>query len=212
MDNTMLGKIVRMIVTIPAEWLGTLADLCEKLLGQEEGDMWLAALKKFLRKENPWTLTILRRLTLTIGSVTKGDLLQRLSATGNAVTEWAGDIMSKPAFTTNHQPIQIELGWSSVKNLGFTEPPTTTELFARIREVGSLCPAEVGPHLRLTDADQPNGTAYWIMMETISDSHGYPNVFSVGRLDDGGRWLGAYCARPGRRWALGSVVVFVPRK
>jgi len=51
--DDMLGKLLKGIVGLPAEMIGTLYDLIEKL-GGEDGDGWWAALKRFLRKENPW--------------------------------------------------------------------------------------------------------------------------------------------------------------
>ena len=80
MDD-MLGKLVKFVVTVPAEWLGTLCDLLEKLLSAN-GAEWYENLKKFLRKEATWvqqlaevcdakvaqavrkTLTVLPNLTL----------------------------------------------------------------------------------------------------------------------------------------------------
>lgn len=50
MNNEMLGKIMRVLVTVKAEWLGALADLMEKLTSPE-GDIWFKKLKLFLRKE-----------------------------------------------------------------------------------------------------------------------------------------------------------------
>ena len=50
----MLGTLVRRIVTLPLEMLGTISDLIEKL-SSEAGQQWLAELKRFLRKENCWT-------------------------------------------------------------------------------------------------------------------------------------------------------------
>jgi hypothetical protein len=50
----MLGTLVRRIVNLPLEMLGTICDLIEKL-SSEAGQQWLAELKKFLRKENCWT-------------------------------------------------------------------------------------------------------------------------------------------------------------
>ena len=46
----MLGKVVRVLVTVKAERLGTLADLMEKLTSPD-GDSWFKNLKLFLRKE-----------------------------------------------------------------------------------------------------------------------------------------------------------------
>ena len=53
MSNDMLGTLVRGIVGLPVQMIGTLYDLVKKL-GGEEGWVWLCALKWFLRKENPW--------------------------------------------------------------------------------------------------------------------------------------------------------------
>ncbi|MCR4274739.1 MAG: hypothetical protein NUW02_01685 [Candidatus Campbellbacteria bacterium] len=54
MRESMLGRIVVMIVTVPAEWLGMLVDLLEKLLGKA-GAEWFTALGRFLRKEEVWS-------------------------------------------------------------------------------------------------------------------------------------------------------------
>ena len=48
--NEMLGKVVRVLVTVRAEWLGALADLIEKLTSLE-GESWFKNIKLFLRKE-----------------------------------------------------------------------------------------------------------------------------------------------------------------
>ncbi|MBI2633735.1 MAG: hypothetical protein HYW80_00285 [Parcubacteria group bacterium] len=150
-------------------------------------------------------------MTLRIGGVSNDELLHRLEE-GFCVTGWAKDIMLKPAFTTLRESIEIELGWIKVVDLDFAEAPTTPELFARIGEVAKFCPAEVGPHVRVVDKNQPRGTWYWLAMEPIADSNGGPSVFELARYDDGRRWLGALYARPSDRWGLGEVVVLVLRK
>lgn len=68
MYENMLGRIVTQIVTVPAEWLGTLVDLLEKLLGKEAGQDWFTALGKFLRKEDAWSgkKSILRSLATIV--------------------------------------------------------------------------------------------------------------------------------------------------
>jgi hypothetical protein len=52
--NEMLGKIVKLIVTVPSEMWGTLVDLLEKLTGLN-AEIWKGEIKKFLRKEKCWT-------------------------------------------------------------------------------------------------------------------------------------------------------------
>ena len=53
MAKDMLGTATRKLVTLPHHVLVIVCDLLEKLADQE----WVAALKQFLRKENPWVAT-----------------------------------------------------------------------------------------------------------------------------------------------------------
>lgn len=49
-DKDVLGQILRQLVTLPVEMLGVVLDLLRKLSDPE----WWEAVKRFLRKENPW--------------------------------------------------------------------------------------------------------------------------------------------------------------
>ena len=147
--------------------------------------------------------------TITIGGVSKNELLQQLAEKKFYISDWAKDIMSKPEFTTLPEKKTINLARIKVRDLGFSTQPTTVELWARIKQVGSLCPAEVGPHLRLELADQVKGDYFWLAMNTITVSDGYPRVFEVGHGGRGGRWLDGGYAFPGFRWILVGELVFV---
>ena len=48
-----LGNAVKKLVELPANMIGAIYDLLEKL-GGKDGDMWLTALCRFLRKESVW--------------------------------------------------------------------------------------------------------------------------------------------------------------
>ncbi len=54
MDDSMLGRFVRGVVTVPSEMLGTLCDLIEKIISDRA---WYEELKRFLRKESTWVKT-----------------------------------------------------------------------------------------------------------------------------------------------------------
>ncbi|MEK7501035.1 MAG: hypothetical protein AAB642_02835, partial [Patescibacteria group bacterium] len=149
--------------------------------------------------------------TPTIGGVPRDELLKLLQNEGHDVSDWARDIMSQPAFTTSSEASEITLIRIKVKNLGFTYYPTTIQLFARIKEVGDLCPAEVGPYLCALN-DQPKGDWFWIAMEPITGPDGDPRVFSVRRRDDGKLWLSAVYTSPGSQWGLECEIVFRLRK
>ncbi len=152
-------------------------------------------------------------LEIEVGGKSQKQMLGEMKSNDLFVSDWAKDIMSKDAFTTLPEQTSVHLARVKVSDLGFTEQPTTTELWARIRELGhELCPAEVGPHLRLQFADQEKGDYFWVAMEQISDSVGYPYVFYIRRNDDGERWLYTTWVRPDYRWHLDRELVFVLRK
>lgn len=148
--------------------------------------------------------------TLQIGGKTKDQLIAEIEAAGMKIYDYARSMLAKEAFTTSPSPIEIRLVRVTVAELGFKKGATTKNVWKRAQDLGlTLCPAEVGPHLRLADAEQVNGEWYWIGMETIADAGGYPCVFKVEH-DDGGRWLLGDVARPGDHWDAGDRLVFVP--
>lgn len=150
--------------------------------------------------------------TITIGGMSEAELLKALAKDGHEVSSWARDMISKPGFTVAKERESINLARAKVGEFGFTEMPNTRELWKRIREIGGLCPAEVGPRLRLQYQDQPKGEVLWVAMEQITDSDGYPSVFYVERCVGGERWLFGFYALPDIHWLLGHEIVFPLRK
>jgi len=71
--------------------------------------------------------------TLLIGGVSKKELQKRLADGGDNVSDWAKDIMGKPAFVTSAEAHEASFVRVKVGDLGFTKEPTTTELFDRDR-------------------------------------------------------------------------------
>ncbi|MEA1929498.1 MAG: hypothetical protein U9M92_01220 [Patescibacteria group bacterium] len=141
---------------------------------------------------------------------TADEFIAELEQAGMIVSDYAKGMMRKAGFQTVEEPTVLKLARSTVGDLGFTEMPTTDELFARIVEVsGKLLPPEAGPQLRKDCDDQPNGDIFWVAMEQIAGLLGSPSVlFGVKRDDDGKRYLGGDYANPDSRWDLGYEVVF----
>ncbi len=175
MSDNMLGKLMKLIVTVPAEWLGTLVDLVEKLCG-DEGRKWLNALKLFLRKENPWDIRnwqVWKTILLGTGPKTADDFRKALKKGRHEIGNWGNDILGKPAFKVSETKIEVDLVRATVGELGFKNGATNAEIFERAKELGlELCPNEVGPQLRLQYEDQPTGEWLLIAMEPILDSGG----------------------------------------
>jgi len=115
------------------------------------------------------------------------------------------------------KPEQLNLVKLKVGDLGFTKNPTTDELYAKAEEFGlELCPAEVGPQLRLKYAEvfnreQPMGEYLRIAMKSVAGSYDYPFIFGVSRFG-GGLWLVDGWTDPGIKWSLGREFVFRLRK
>lgn len=147
-------------------------------------------------------------LTCEVGGKSKDELITELETNGMFVSDWANDIMRKPAWIPGEREM-VEFGRATVKELGFTKNPTWQELLDRIEKLGhGKCEPQDGPSIRLALKDQSVNDWFWCAMELITDSDGCSCVFYVKRFDDGGRWLKTYWFNPAYRLNLGRVVVF----
>src|SRR5688572_13622542 len=78
--NETLGRVIRLLVTVPSEWLGLVCDVIEKL-ASDRGSEWYEELKKFAHREPCWvsvtkaverTKVYLRRLSVGAMDITDG--------------------------------------------------------------------------------------------------------------------------------------------
>lgn len=103
---------------------------------------------------------------------------------------------------------KIDLVKISLEELGFDGVAFFDQILQRAKEKGlKICPAEVGPSLRLEYQDQPDGESLHIGMESMIDFEGTNNHFLVERS---GRCL-VLCsgARIRRHWLPKDIWVFV---
>ncbi|MFH1088418.1 MAG: hypothetical protein V1719_01085, partial [Patescibacteria group bacterium] len=151
--------------------------------------------------------------TIELGTQPNADGYRKaLKQNGFRISDWANDIMDKPAFTVANQPETIDLVFVTVAELGFPDGATRKDIYEKALSLGlSLCPPEVGSALRLAYPDQPNGEWIFIGMEPITDSDGDLNVFCVARADSD-QWLLTDCADPDSVWRSSFRWVFCRRK
>ena len=124
------------------------------------------------------------------------------------LSDWASDILGKPAFKTADEETEVDLVKVTVVELGFKKGAWRNQIYERARDLGlELCPPEVGPQLRLQYQDQPKGEWILVAMEPIVDSDGDPKLFGVGRYGSG-LWLGSYWGFPVSFWFAGHPWVF----
>lgn len=126
-----------------------------------------------------------------IGGRDKEALKRELQKAGIKTSSYTNDMIASKNFTTSENPEKVKLVRLKVRDLGFKDGATTEEIYKRADELGlELCPAEVGPNLRLKYTNQPMSEWLFIAMEQISDRSGSPHVFNLGR-GEGGLWLNA---------------------
>jgi hypothetical protein len=127
-----------------------------------------------------------RTLKLGTGLKTAGDFSNISEQSGCSIVTRGRNILSNPAFKVSETEAEVELVIVSVADLGFKERATCKDIYNRAKELGlDLCPAEVGPQLRLQYKDQPKGEMILIGMEPIADAYGKPRVFGVMRRNCG---------------------------
>jgi hypothetical protein len=156
---------------------------------------------------NP-SIEIWKTIKLGTGLKTAHDARNEIKRSGCSMLDFGSEILGKPAFTTSDEEIEVDLVIKSVAEIGFANGATRKQIYERAIGLGlQLCPAEVGPQLRLQYLDQPKGECLHIAMDSIvvsgrdmsvlyvdrpgSDSFG---VFYVHHPVD--RWLSVHFSNP----------------
>jgi len=123
------------------------------------------------------------------------------------LSDYGKDLLYKTEFSASKESYQLVR--FTVGELGFPNGATTDEVYAKAKTLGlDLCPAEVGPQLRLSYS---GGEWMFIAMKQILVRGGRPHVFYLYSGDDGLRLYGDY-AEPAYRWGAGGSFVFCLRK
>jgi hypothetical protein len=126
--------------------------------------------------------------TITIGG-SKGvnairDALDRPCHT--TIADDADEILGRPAFPFIKTPVELDLVVLSVSELGFGDEASLHDIYARAFALGfELCPAEVGPALRLNYLDQPPGDFLHIAMKPVARYNGALIDFTVAKAYGG---------------------------
>jgi hypothetical protein len=96
----------------------------------------------------------------------------------------AGEILGRPAFPYAHARIEHDLAVLSVAELaGDTKSVSLSDLYSRARSLGlELCPAEVGPQLRLDYRHQPQGETLNIAMPAVATYDGRLRILALANF------------------------------
>ena len=144
-----------------------------------------------------------------IGGKTKDELMLEMQEKNINISDYAKDMLNSQDFTTQTNQENLNLVRLTVKDLGFPNGTTTDEIYKKAEEFGlELCPAEVGPSLRLSYL----GKDYMVIaMKQITDRDGRLRVFDLywygGKLV-----LSTFYAKPSNRWDDYHKFIFRSRK
>jgi hypothetical protein len=99
----------------------------------------------------------------------------------------AGEVLDQLAVTAGKTRIWVDLVLLSAAELGFArEGAPLGAIYERARQLGlALCPAEVGPQLRLQYTDQPPGEFLHVAMYPVATPNAGHAAFVVGNGDGG---------------------------
>jgi hypothetical protein len=99
----------------------------------------------------------------------------------------ADEILGRPAFAYAKMKTEVKLAVLSAADLGVeSDESSLSDVYERARRVGlELCPAEVGPQLRLEYRNQPLGEALDIAMEPVATYSGDPTILTLANWGTG---------------------------
>jgi hypothetical protein len=107
------------------------------------------------------------------------------------VGDSADEILGRPGFAFSQTRIDVDLVVVTVAELGFNHRTSLADIHQRAGKLGlELCPAEVGPLLRLQYVDQPIGEFLNVAMRPIPTYGGKLIVLSVANAGTGPLLLG----------------------
>lgn len=137
--------------------------------------------------------------TVKLGTHDSNEALRKeILGAGCKIGDWGLDILKRVEVAK--EPTEIDIIVLTVAELGFPNGATCKDIYAKALSLGlQLCPAEVGPQLRLQYMDQPKGEWILIGMEPITDSDGNLKVFNVEH-DGSVRWLRGIGGNPVNFW------------
>jgi hypothetical protein len=118
---------------------------------------------------------------ITLGIYKNEDEIQQALAEGNfLITTWASEILKKSLICGYQRATDVVIVIASVGDLGMDAGARYQEICRRAEDLGlTLCPAEVGPLLRLQYVDQPPEEWLLVAMPATIDRSGQSSIFVV---------------------------------
>lgn len=160
--------------------------------------------------------------SVRIGGIGRLELLTELQRNEIELNQAGLELFANDRFSTAAVTSILDTVDVTVAELGFPHGSTIDKICERAVLLGmSLCPLELGPHLRLQYRDQPEGHAVHpsslhraptgsltVASPRISEDDDVPKGFYLRRID-GVLWLRGYRSGPEHIWSREDHFVFI---
>jgi hypothetical protein len=154
------------------------------------------------------------------GGATKIELLARLADAHIQLNQTAHDLFADPRFTTSATSYALETIECSVAELGLACGGTFAQVLDRAISGGlSVCPLEIGPHLRLQLRDQAEGClgsppsrhrappgSITVASPALANDEQTPRGFYLRRIE-GVLWLRGYRCGADHVWSPEDIIL-----
>jgi hypothetical protein len=171
------SRCARWLRTPLVMWLGLAVSLSAALAQDEPIP---GAQSSGLNVNKPAHLQIWR--TITLGTYKGVDAYRDALDLAKIKTgDSADEILGRPAFPYAATKTDVELAVLSAADLDVeSDQSSLAEVYKRARQAGlELCPAEVGPQLRLDYRNQPLGETLDIAMQPVATYRGDPTILTL---------------------------------
>ena len=171
-----------------------------------------------------YTSPRLSSLTVSLGGVSKDELLRQLGDAGVQLNAYARTLFADSRFTTSVAKSTVEVAQVSVASLGFADGATFSALIKGAQLAGLVPgPLELGPHLRLALLQQHEGAighsptqgrappgALTVASAPLDKEDETPKGFYLRRIE-GTLWLRGYRSWAGHVYSPQDSFAFVVR-
>lgn len=146
---------------------------------------------------------------ITIGGITKEDLLQKLVQAGIQFNKYANTLFDHPQFTPSEKSEFVKLVIVKPSDLDLDNPCSFSELVKRASALDlKPCPLYLAAFLRLEYLEQAPGPYLTIASIKPENDENYPNGFYIRNIE-GTLWLRGYRADDFCEWPSGNEFIFI---
>jgi hypothetical protein len=148
---------------------------------------------------------------ISIGGLTKNQLLQRLDEAGIQFNKYAHTLFEHSSFLPENTVTRVQLVKIKFSDLNLNNPCSYQTILAQASTLGLRpCPLYLAAFLRLQYLNQPEGPYLTIASVKPENDDDYPNGFYI-RNNENKLWLRGYRAEGDCEWPSENEFIFLKK-